>query len=137
MIRPPPSSTLFPYTTLFRSGGAHLSNERRLVLAARGEIGMVGWQRPLVGRTRRAYKRHKRPLLGSSGPSRPHRDGSTDGSGPRIQRSEILRDVCIDDPSTAPFQAATQGCPTLAWSGTSDSRGCSAIRSADDRCSKS
>src|SRR5439155_17106386 len=73
MIRPPPSSTLFPYTTLFRSGGAHLSNERRLVLAARGEIGMVGRQRPLVGRTRRAYKRHKRPLLGSSGPSRPHR----------------------------------------------------------------
>src|SRR5688572_32412094 len=27
MIRPPPSSTLFPYTTLFRSGGEDLRHE--------------------------------------------------------------------------------------------------------------
>src|SRR5689334_23544546 len=29
MIRPPPRSTLFPYTTLFRSGARHLHNRRR------------------------------------------------------------------------------------------------------------
>src|SRR5438874_2767045 len=27
MIRPPPSSTLFPYTTLFRSRGRHLAGQ--------------------------------------------------------------------------------------------------------------
>src|SRR3712207_8438525 len=33
MIRRPPRSTLFPYTTLFRSEGAHLALERRPLLA--------------------------------------------------------------------------------------------------------
>src|SRR5258707_5297901 len=37
MIRRPPRSTLFPYTTLFRSDGASTANERRvLVLAPTG-----------------------------------------------------------------------------------------------------
>src|SRR3712207_7174607 len=42
MIRRPPRSTLFPYTTLFRSAG--LAEERRLLVAgdsAHGELGPV------------------------------------------------------------------------------------------------
>src|SRR3712207_7722705 len=34
MIRRPPRSTLFPYTTLFRSGGAHHGHRRRAPRAA-------------------------------------------------------------------------------------------------------
>src|SRR5437762_6812008 len=29
LVRPPPTSTLFPYTTLFRSQSAHPSNQRQ------------------------------------------------------------------------------------------------------------
>src|SRR3712207_7042361 len=36
MIRRPPRSTLFPYTTLFRSGGPALAAEERAGDAARG-----------------------------------------------------------------------------------------------------
>src|SRR5438270_6457091 len=50
MIRPPPTSTLFPYTTLFRSGPQprraarprplpRLSRRRRRVAAEKGEVG--------------------------------------------------------------------------------------------------
>src|SRR3712207_8034902 len=39
MIRRPPRSTLFPYTTLFRSAGAHLL-EQDLVLERGGERGL-------------------------------------------------------------------------------------------------
>src|SRR5689334_23913972 len=50
MLRPPPSSTLFPYTTLFRSvlqrrerKPAHrLAKLRQLVAAADGALGLVG-----------------------------------------------------------------------------------------------
>ena len=44
MIRPPPSSTLFPYTTLFRSASAdktytaHLKGEAKLTAAALGKL---------------------------------------------------------------------------------------------------
>src|SRR5438094_5762881 len=32
MIRPPPISTLFPYTTLFRSGARYMLTNRRLMI---------------------------------------------------------------------------------------------------------
>src|SRR5689334_24204361 len=36
MIRPPPRSTLFPYTTLFRSSTSPQQKRRRLGIASRG-----------------------------------------------------------------------------------------------------
>src|SRR3712207_7498336 len=39
MIRRPPRSTLFPYTTLFRSLREHLAGERRDLLAVRAPVG--------------------------------------------------------------------------------------------------
>src|ERR1035441_1703750 len=44
MIRRPPRSTLFPYTTLFRSPGALIRQQRARVLGPPGESGPV--QRP-------------------------------------------------------------------------------------------
>src|SRR3712207_7583986 len=38
MIRRPPRSTLFPYTTLFRSGGAEAARPRRLVVVPVGVL---------------------------------------------------------------------------------------------------
>src|SRR2546422_1303810 len=59
MIRRPPRSTLFPYTTLFRSPGVGRQRQGRLLLrprghAAHGPAGRgVGRQRHLRGRLRR------------------------------------------------------------------------------------
>src|SRR3712207_6916089 len=39
MIRRPPRSTLFPYTTLFRSGGHDVSPGRRVVAVGDGRAG--------------------------------------------------------------------------------------------------
>src|SRR5256886_17706907 len=39
MIRRPPRSTLFPYTTLFRSGGLGSRDAERLLRLARRELG--------------------------------------------------------------------------------------------------
>src|SRR5436853_4935004 len=47
MIRRPPRSTLFPYTTLFRSRGQHVARRR----AAQG-VGVAGDVRDLVGEVR-------------------------------------------------------------------------------------
>src|SRR5438067_6126316 len=42
MIRRPPRSTLFPYTTLFRSGGyTHCPDERPVMTANRGLEGVI------------------------------------------------------------------------------------------------
>src|SRR2546427_4896339 len=38
MIRRPPRSTLFPYTTLFRSHGVHLDIEPPVLVAASGQF---------------------------------------------------------------------------------------------------
>src|SRR3712207_6855701 len=46
MIRRPPRSTLFPYTTLFRSGLAALGVERREVRAAAPAEGVAGGGEP-------------------------------------------------------------------------------------------
>src|SRR5690349_23955429 len=42
MIRRPPRSTLFPYTTLFRSDGGEAGGVGGVGLAAAGEVGGVG-----------------------------------------------------------------------------------------------
>src|SRR2546430_10745369 len=43
MIRRPPRSTLFPYTTLFRSLFNLFFGVWAMVLASRGEFGRAGW----------------------------------------------------------------------------------------------
>src|SRR5690348_17814986 len=65
MIRPPPRSTLFPYTTLFRSGFRHRAARR----------GMWGW-----GGARR------RAVAGAARSRGSRRDA--DGSGGEVERSE-------------------------------------------------
>src|SRR5947199_5626951 len=47
MIRPPPRSTLFPYTTLFRSHWAARRTARRSPVAALECAGSSRWPRPL------------------------------------------------------------------------------------------
>src|SRR5438046_7932892 len=51
MIRRPPRSTLFPYTTLFRSRGAPAARRRPSLRVAPGSAGRAGHD---VARTRRA-----------------------------------------------------------------------------------
>src|SRR5690348_17523108 len=58
MIRRPPRSTLFPYTTLFRSGGEH-ADLRRIVL--RGHVRDVEAERRVV-RDRRRSEEHTSEL---------------------------------------------------------------------------
>src|SRR2546427_2439271 len=53
MIRRPPRSTLFPYTTLFRSGGEPLHREGVLVEAGSGSFPLA-LERQLVGQRRGA-----------------------------------------------------------------------------------
>src|SRR5689334_23792573 len=45
MIRRPPRSTLFPYTTLFRSGGPRLDYESHATGLDRNELGAAGRRR--------------------------------------------------------------------------------------------
>src|SRR5699024_12884972 len=47
MLRPPPSTTLFPYTTLFRSGLEHIFEETVLALVEASAAGVAGLARPL------------------------------------------------------------------------------------------
>src|SRR2546430_11854678 len=66
MIRRPPRSTLFPYTTLFRSGAAAAG---RLVPKVRGTRGcaLVGSRRPLAFDRRSEEAAHTSPADGSDG----------------------------------------------------------------------
>src|SRR5256885_10895682 len=48
MIRRPPRSTLFPYTTLFRSPAFEGDAEMLIVPGAAGEIGVLARHAPLV-----------------------------------------------------------------------------------------
>src|SRR5690242_21522599 len=64
MTRPPPRSTLFPYTTLFRSHGLHLSDTKlpsrlRLGLHCRPLHLLLKWQH-LIHWVRRGSRRLKR-----------------------------------------------------------------------------
>src|SRR3712207_9008768 len=63
MIRRPPRSTLFPYTTLFRSEGALASAGNHALPRAAGGLG--GRARPAVG----AGRRGGRHALGQPGPA--------------------------------------------------------------------
>src|SRR5689334_24453038 len=54
MIRRPPRSTLFPYTTLFRSDRREVAEERA---RRRGEVGL---DRKLVGELHRVHERNPR-----------------------------------------------------------------------------
>src|SRR5262245_64040813 len=61
MIRRPPRSTLFPYTTLFRSGSATAH-----------PVGRRSWRIPVVGSAqpvRPAWRRGEHPALGIDGPA--------------------------------------------------------------------
>src|SRR2546426_8289588 len=52
MIRRPPRSTLFPYTTLFRSRGAHVVRRRHFGTAPRARCGVRQLARLDAGRHR-------------------------------------------------------------------------------------
>src|SRR2546421_8615455 len=56
MIRRPPRSTLFPYTTLFRSSGSADKKRRRGMLRVPGDGGATTKSR---GRPARAWKDHQ------------------------------------------------------------------------------
>src|SRR5690242_21484366 len=45
MIRPPPRSTLFPYTTLFRSARCSVRPSSRWAYASVGHSSMIRWSR--------------------------------------------------------------------------------------------
>src|SRR6266496_417278 len=77
MIRRPPRSTLFPYTTLFRSGGADLAlravPSRRAARRRRGLGGDRGDARGGRGGPRRLVGRWPRGRACARGPSAPRR----------------------------------------------------------------
>src|SRR3712207_7418521 len=64
MIRRPPRSTLFPYTTLFRSAfaGSDLLQDRRvavplvLVLLVSGALALMGWASERAARDRKSTR---------------------------------------------------------------------------------
>src|SRR5687768_18168632 len=56
----PPRSTLFPYTTLFRSHAQPEGTGRDLVHRVRVEVGVAGVEEPAVGRTPRSGRANAR-----------------------------------------------------------------------------
>src|SRR5688572_31233150 len=80
MIRRPPTSTLFPYTTLFRSGGAQ--PRRRPAGDARGSTGRRG----------RGFdiRRDARRAAGGASDSRRGRDSPSRSSPPEDRKSTRL-----------------------------------------------
>src|SRR3712207_7210236 len=80
MIRRPPRSTLFPYTTLFRSGGGAPSSRRRAACGMR--------DLRLRLRRRADDDRGARPALGGRPPRRLARgDGAVDRKSTRLNSS--------------------------------------------------
>src|SRR5256885_7089252 len=64
MIRRPPRSTLFPYTTLFRSPGQHLARvERHPDVGGRDAEQLVGVIDGLVGRDRKSTRLNSSHLV--------------------------------------------------------------------------
>src|SRR3712207_8742620 len=76
MIRRPPRSTLFPYTTLFRSAATAASGRRRGGQLRRAFHGHVG-----------RLRARRRPR-GHHGPRRPGPVRGASGAGGRVPRSE-------------------------------------------------
>src|SRR5256885_8837356 len=68
MIRRPPRSTLFPYTTLFRSGGGGATSRQRRITGARGAMRSAagGDRSQRVGAVRRAPGARSASLEGRS-----------------------------------------------------------------------
>src|SRR5258708_13345199 len=89
MIRRPPRSTLFPYTTLFRSGAHPHSPSASLSL----EGGLAGRAPVLRGRTRhRAAVFHRRAASGSALTLAPVHDGRSEEHTSELQSPDHL--VC-------------------------------------------
>src|SRR3989454_10272209 len=84
MIRRPPRSTLFPYTTLFRSHPKERRGDRRAAVRVRGQGGPQG----------RAA-------------SRDDPDARPDGRGARAGPEEA--DPLVRDPAAVPLRAAAAG----------------------------
>src|SRR3712207_8645154 len=72
MIRRPPRSTLFPYTTLFRSVARAAAVEQRLELALDGRLRLAGQRAPLE--SQHAALRVARELRAALDRRRVHRD---------------------------------------------------------------
>src|SRR5690348_9674371 len=75
MIRPPPRSTLFPYTTLFRSGEVELVGEDAVGLVLEGRIAArdgPGCRVERIGRQqvgRAAHERRQQVMLSRAAPT--------------------------------------------------------------------
>src|SRR5258705_8325998 len=69
MIRRPPRSTLFPYTTLFRSGGVHPAAhaQARVRYAAAGALAAALVDRPARARGRAHHRRRDQRDLAEPG----------------------------------------------------------------------
>src|SRR2546426_137252 len=94
MIRRPPRSTLFPYTTLFRSHGGHRAG---LHPNAQDEVGVCGAGTSLAGPRsaiagRRAHRGHAplRALRGPEGSASLVRRGAGDRESTRLDSSHLL-----------------------------------------------
>src|SRR5438034_4887539 len=84
-MRPPPSSTLFPYTTLFRSGGLRADRYGlETVAAVRGGAGALVQPRPL-----RAPGRGHHPPRPAARP-RTHRPRAGDRKSTRLNSSHTV-----------------------------------------------
>ena len=66
MIRRPPRSTLFPYTTLFRSGAAHQQGEGQVGGAFGEHVGGVGEHDPAFIEVRQRSEEHTSELQSRS-----------------------------------------------------------------------
>src|SRR3712207_9577047 len=84
MIRRPPRSTLFPYTTLFRSERGHVAYVRRVVRTDIDvdHVNQLGWtallEAVILGDGSRRYQRIVRILLDAGAhPSLPDLEGRT------------------------------------------------------------
>src|SRR5256885_16935117 len=86
MIRRPPRSTLFPYTTLFRSEGAKLAFADREAWYADPEFASV----PLDALLSHDYTEARRRLVGDRA-SLELRPGSPSGREPRLPRRDPQR----------------------------------------------
>src|SRR5256885_16526184 len=114
MIRRPPRSTLFPYTTLFRSRGA-------------GGDGALG-ERHHAGGARRARSQHVRgPAHGGAG----HGDGGGDHAAPRLSLSPGFGDEARDGARLVGVEPRPK-CPDQ-WRGAGPAPESARVASAVDR----
>src|SRR3712207_7092751 len=82
MIRRPPRSTLFPYTTLFRSKSAVFSPDGRTVLSGSGDETMILWD-IATGLPLKRFEGHTSAIHGVAFSP----DGTTDRKSTRLNSS--------------------------------------------------